>query len=210
MEPAIEAVLAEYEARQAEEDVLLETLSAQQIADRRDELLVSVGRATGELLNRLVRESRACALLELGTAWGYSTIWLAEAARATGGRVVTVDRSRDKQERARGALERTGLADHVEFWHGDALDFLHAASQRFDFVLLDVWKDLYIPCVDALVDRLASEATIVADNMLQPAMVRLAGARYQAHLRTITGMDTVLLTVGSGLAVSRYRAASLA
>ena len=58
---------------------------------RSDEFLLAVGPATGQLMNLLIKEAKARTILELGTSHGYSTVWLAEAARATGGKVISVD-----------------------------------------------------------------------------------------------------------------------
>ena len=81
MGAAVDEVLAELETRQAEEDALIARLPPEEVGRRRDALSVSIGRSTGILLNLLVRESGARAILELGTSFGYSTIWLADAAR---------------------------------------------------------------------------------------------------------------------------------
>jgi predicted O-methyltransferase YrrM len=198
----------EYERRQAEEDALVAGLTSLEMVSRRDEFLVSVGRAAGVFLNVLARESHARSLLELGTGFGYSTIWLAEAARSTGGRVLSIDLVPDKQQYARAALQRVDLLDVVQLKIGDAIEFLRSTDQTFDFVLLDLWKDVYIPCFDALLNHLQPGATIVADNMTEPAVVRLAAAKYQAHLRGIPDVQTVVLSVGNGLAVSRYQVQS--
>jgi predicted O-methyltransferase YrrM len=205
---AVEEVLAAYEALHAQELNLMASLQSEEMLRWRDEFLLCVGRATGVFLNLLARESGAVSILELGTSAGYSTIWLADAARATDGRVVTIDTVASKQQRAKAALERAGLLDFVDLRVADALDFLAITSETFDFVLLDIWKDLYIPCVDALLPRLRPGATIVADNMIKPAVVRLTAANYQAHLRSIPHLQTVLLPIGSGLAVTRYRVAT--
>jgi len=58
---------------------------------RSDEFLLTVGPATGQLMNLLIKEAKARTILELGTSHGYSRVWLAEAARATGGKVISVD-----------------------------------------------------------------------------------------------------------------------
>jgi predicted O-methyltransferase YrrM len=201
----LEDVLVEYETRQSEEDVLIAKLSPEELGRRRDDFLVSIGRATGLLLNILARESRARSILELGTGLGYSTIWLADAARATGGKVLTLDLVPAKHRQAKLTLQRTELLDYVRFQLHDALDFLASTNEIYDFVLLDLWKDVYIPCIDALLPRLQPGATIVADNMLEPASVRFAAIRYQTHVRSIPDLQTVLLPVGSGIAVSRYQ-----
>jgi predicted O-methyltransferase YrrM len=56
-----------------------------------DAFLLAVGPATGQLMNLLIKEAKARTILELGTSRGYSTVWLAEAARVTGGKVISLD-----------------------------------------------------------------------------------------------------------------------
>jgi predicted O-methyltransferase YrrM len=207
LDERVATVLAEYEDRQAAEDAFLGTLPDDQVSVRRDEFLVSVGRATGLFLNLLVRESRPRTILELGTARGYSTLWLAEAACAIGARVVSVDCAADKQREASHALGRAGLRECVDLRTADALDFLAAArDEAYEFVLLDLWKESYVTIVDALLPHLAAGAVVVADNMLKPASVWRAAIAYQQHLKELPSLQTVVLPIGSGLAVSRYRA----
>src|SRR6516225_938324 len=90
---AVRQVLGEYSRRIAAEDALRKRLPRQEWLGRRDEFLLEVGEAVGTLLNVLAREAQAKTILEVGTSYGYSTIWLADAARATNGKVITLDRS---------------------------------------------------------------------------------------------------------------------
>lgn len=207
--PSVEQVLGAYEERQRREDELTATLSPDEFGRRRDELLISVGRATGVLLNVLVRSARARRILELGTAFGYSTVWLADAARHTGGRVHTVDISAPKQQYARRQLEAAGLDDIVDFSCGEAVSVLAGCVDAYDFVLVDVWKDQYIACFESVRAQLAPGAIVVADNMISPPHVRLAATRYLAHVRAVTGRSTVVLPVGGGIAVTRDDCAQL-
>ena len=202
----VERVLANFEERARREDEVFSRLSPEAQVERRDEFLLCVGPATGALLNLLAREARAASILDVGVAYGYSTLWLAEAARANGGRVIGIDLSGEKLERAGNALDRAGLRVHVELRRGDAVELLGSSEESYDFVLLDIWKDLYISCFDALLARLRRGAIVVADNMLSPAAVALDALRYRKHLRLVSGVESVLLPVGSGLYLSRYRA----
>jgi predicted O-methyltransferase YrrM len=93
----------------------------------------------------------------------------------------------------------------VEFRIGDALDSLRALTGPFDFVLIDLWKDLYVPVFELLHPKLAPGAIIVADNMLHPESARPHANAYRERVRAAAGMSTVLLGVGNGLEVSRYR-----
>ena len=205
MDQAVAAVLAEYDLRaQAEESQMHQ--APRDLAARIDDLLLRVGPETGSLMNLLVKEAGARAILEVGTSYGYSTVWLAEAARETGGRVVSLEISPGKVQYATAQLVKAGLRMQVDFRVGDARETLAALTGPFDFVLLDLWKDLYIPCFDLFQPKLAEGALIVADNMLYPEMTLAAAGRYRRHLRTTPGMSSVLLPVGSGIEVSRYRA----
>ncbi len=91
----------------------------------------------------------------------------------------------------------------VEFKLGDARESIAALSGPFDFVLLDLWKDLYIPCFDLFYPKLGSGAMIVADNMLFPEFSRADAAEYRNHVRAKTDVQSVLLPVGSGIELSR-------
>jgi predicted O-methyltransferase YrrM len=196
------AVLGEYHERLARERSLM---AAGWAADhRRDQLLLPVGPQTGRLMNLLVKSARARSIVEVGTSYGYSTVWLADAAHAIGGRVLSIDLAQYKQDYARGMLERAGLAAQVDFRTGDALALLAQIVEPIDFVLIDLWRDLYIPCFELLVGRLAVGALIIANDMLQPESARAAAAAYRARARRQPGIESVLLPVGSGLCVSRY------
>jgi predicted O-methyltransferase YrrM len=171
---------------------------------RRDDFLIAVGRNTATILNTLAKGMKAKNILELGTSYGYSTIWLAEAARATGGKLTTLEISAKKQDYARNMLARAGLTEHVDFRLGDARETLAALKGPFDFVLLDLWKDLYIPCLDLFYPKLSQGALVAADNMLLPEEYRQDAVAYRKHVRAKPRIDSVLLTVGSGVELSRY------
>jgi predicted O-methyltransferase YrrM len=198
------AVIEEYEVRADREEALVETLSAEEMGRRRDEMLLPVGRAAGTLLNLLIREGGAKRILEVGSSYGYSTHWLADGARAVDGRVISLELHAPKTDYARERLNRSGLARFVEFRLGDALDSLRALPGPFDFALIDLWKDLYVPAFELLYPKLAPGALVVADNMLLPKSVRAHAQAYRDRVRAAPQISSVLLQVGNGLEVSRY------
>lgn len=204
MDEAVEIVLAEYDQRGVEEFKLRDHMSEDEWMSHRDDFLISIGRHTGQLLNILIKGAKARNILEIGTSYGHSTVWLAEAARATGGKVVTIDEKANKQEYARGMLARAGLGGHVDFRLGDARDLIAALPGPFDFVLVDLWKDLYIPCFDLFYRKLSSGALIAADNMIWPESSRENALAYRKHIRSKPSIDSILLDVGSGIELSRY------
>lgn len=162
----------------------------------------AVGPDTGRFLNTLARSLEAPTILELGTSFGYSGIWLAEAARATGGRLITMEFHAYKSAHAREMAEQAGLADHVDFRVGDAVAMIADLPGKVDFVFVDLWKDLYVPCLDAFYPRLKPGAVIVADNMIIPGGPDVR--HYGREVRRKPGISSVLLPIGTGLEVSRF------
>jgi predicted O-methyltransferase YrrM len=207
MEKRLEEVLAEYEERAARETHAIDTMTEPEMLRHRDDFLLPVGRGTGTLLNVLAREMPARMILEVGSSYGYSTMWLAHAASLVDGHVISLEWHQSKVDYARKMLERAGLAEYVSFVVGDARASLANLEHRFDLVLLDLWKDLYVPCFDMLISRLNPGAIVVADNMLHPVATRPQAELYRVHVRTRHDMDSVLLTVGSGIEVTRYEPA---
>jgi predicted O-methyltransferase YrrM len=202
MEDAVKAVLSRYAVRAAKERAQIEE-AGRGGSFNADDLLLWVGPDTGALLNTLARNSRATHILELGTSYGYSTIWLAEAAKATGGKVTTCELAKPKQDYARASLTEAGLIDQVELITGDAVQTIPTLQDGIDFVLVDLWKNLYVACLELFFPKLKPGAIIVADNMLQPKQARADALAYRRAIRAKPGISSVLLPVGSGLEISR-------
>jgi predicted O-methyltransferase YrrM len=200
MEDAVKDVLKQYAARAEKERALIETPGS---GVKVDDLLLWVGPESGALLNTLAKGARATHILELGTSYGYSTIWLAEAAKATGGKVTTCELAKAKQDYARASLSAAGLLEQVELITGNALEIIPTLRGEIDFVLVDLWKNLYVPCLELFLPKLKPGAVIVADNMLRPKEARADALAYRRAIRAKPGMSSVLLPVGSGLEVSR-------
>lgn len=198
-DPRAAEVFAEYDARHQRELELTRALPRATFGDRRDEFLLPVGAAVGNFLRALAIGKDGAAILELGTSYGYSTLFLADAARQCGGRVVSIDVDAAKQDYAARMLERAGLADFVEFRCGDALELIAADAGPFDLVLLDIWKNLYLPCFEAIYPKLAEEGAIVSDNMIYPEGARDAVRAYRAAVQEKRDLQSVLLPLGSGI-----------
>jgi len=202
MDDKVKAVLEAYHERMREEEPLRHEANAtRRASDWLDKALLAVGPDTGQLINILARSLNAPTILELGTSYGYSGIWLAEAARASGGRVITMELRDYKSAYAREMAIKAGLADHIDFKVGDAMQMIAELPVGVDFVLVDLWKDLYVPCLEAFYPKLNPGAIIVADNMIRPGNEEVK--RYGKAVRAQPGITSVLLPVGSGIEVSR-------
>ena len=200
-DPRAAAVYARY-ARRAEADAArMRELGPAGFA-RRDEFLLPVGEDVGRFLHALILARRPGRILELGTSYGYSTLFLADAARQVGAQVVTMELADYKQAHARHELAEAGLADTVDFRLGDAVALLNADPGEWDFVLLDIWKELYVPCLDAFYPKLADEGVICADNVIEPALSRPDMRAYRAAVAARPDLQSALLPIGQGIELS--------
>lgn len=194
-----ERVLRHYEQRLSEEREKARSLSSGEFSKRRDEFLLPVGRDVANLLRDLAVGLEAKTILELGTSYGYSTLFLADAARQTGGRVYTYDLAASKQAYARERLTEAGLAEFVDWRPGDAVELLRDQPGPVDLVLMDLWKDLYVPCFELVYPLLAPGGVIVADNMLYPASARPHAEAYREAVRGKPDLEAILLPMGQGI-----------
>jgi predicted O-methyltransferase YrrM len=195
---AVAEVFATYDRRDAEEQ---KRIAAEGYANV-DDLLLPVGPEVGWFLHSLILAKRPQRILELGTSYGYSTLFLADAAKQVVGTVITMDLADYKQAEAMSQLTKAGLADVVDFRLGDAVALIHEDPGPFDFVLLDIWKDLYLPCLDAFHPKLADEAIIAADNMVFPEMARPDVREYRAAIAALPDLRSALLPIGNGVELS--------
>lgn len=201
----IQAVLSEYHQRMVEEETLMRSLPVEEMMGRRDEFLLPVGEEVGQFLYALAKSSKSKVILEIGTSYGYSTVWLAAAAKAHGGKVITLEIDAEKANFAKSQIDKAGLADVVDFRVGDALESIKQSSEAFDFVLLDIWKSLYIPCFELIQHQLNQGAFVIADNILHPPTYRKDMEVYKNRVKGTEAFDSVLLPIGSGIEVSCKR-----
>ncbi len=122
---------------------------------------------TARLLAVLIRALAPRRLLELGTSNGYSTIWLADAARAVGGFLTSVELDPGRSAAARENLMRAGLAEAVELRVEDAAATLAGApADAWDFVLLDAERPFYAGYWPGLVRTLSPGGLLAVDNII--------------------------------------------
>ncbi len=139
--------------------------SAQERADALSDFYLPVTPEAGRLLYALVRATRPSTVVEFGMSLGISAIHLASAVRDNGsGRVVTTELSAAKVAAAKKTFAETGLDDLITVLEGDALTTLADIDGPVEFVLLDGWKELYLPVTKLLEPRLSAGALIIADN----------------------------------------------
>ncbi len=178
-----------------------------------------VDRASGRVLSALAAGRRR--IVEVGTAFGFSTLWLALGQPADG-TIVTIDPDRSRTELARGWWREAGIADgRITVVTAPALDAFASAEPAldgpFDLAFIDALKPEYGRYLEAIVPRLAPGALILADNVLWSG--RVSGARpaapddertnalraFDAAVLGDPRFSATILPVGDGLLVAAWR-----
>jgi predicted O-methyltransferase YrrM len=146
-------------------------MTTQERTEAMSEFYIPVTPEAGRLLYSLVRATRPTTVVEFGMSFGISAVHLAAAVRDNGnGRVVTTELSDTKIAAAKQTFAETGLDDVITILEGDALSTLTDLDEPVDFVLLDGWKDLYLPVMKLLEPHLSAGVLVVADNASAPDM----------------------------------------
>jgi caffeoyl-CoA O-methyltransferase len=190
--PARDSVLAEMEATAAKRNIPI------------------IGPAVARVLAQLVMISGAKRIFELGSAIGYSTIWLARAA-GPGAEVHYSDGSAQNAREAQGYFDRAGVSSAIQVHVGDALSMLAETRGAFDFIFNDVDKEGYPAVLQAVPSRLKRGGLFVTDNtlwheaVLHPTQPSDHGVvEFDQKLYASTQFFTTLLPMRDGVAVA-YR-----
>lgn len=182
----------------------------------------TVGPAVGGWLSLLARTANAKRVFEFGSGFGYSAYWFARAV-GSDGEVVLTEIDADELELAREYFETAGFTDRARFEHGDAIETVGAYDGPFDVVLIDNEKHRYCEAFEAVLPKLREGSLVIADNAVttggsvnrDEVVNLLAGedidaaagsagiAAYLDTVRQHDRLETVLLPLGEGLAVSR-------
>lgn len=159
--------------------------------------------AQGRFLYLTARAIGARRAVEFGTSFGISLHYLAAAVKDNGGGIaIGSELEKHKWERARAHLAESGLGVHAEIRLGDALQTLADVPAPLDLVLLDGWKDLYLPMLELLTPKLRKGAVVMADNIytfrttLAPYVERVQSGRH--------GFQSMTLPMSDGFEYSVY------
>ncbi len=155
---------------------------------------------SARFLHLIIRIAAYRRLLEIGGGTGYSTLWLADAARHNGGTLVSCEIEPALVELSKQHVRRAGLHGVVEYLVGDARKTVAQHPGPFDFVLIDTTKSDYITYFELLTPKILPNGLIVADNVLSHAQA-LQG--YLEHIRAHPLYASITVPVGKGLALSR-------
>lgn len=152
---------------------------------------------SAKLLAMLVRSQQSKRILEIGTSTGYSTLWLAEAAKAVGAKVQTLEINAFRSAQAKRYAEEFGLEPFIDFWVGDASVYLAEANEPFDFILLDAERGSYVSYWEDLKRLMQScGSSLIIDNVIS----HTAEVKPMLELiRQDENFMSTILPVGAGL-----------
>lgn len=175
----------------------------------------AIGPLVGQLARLLLRLAGCGDVLELGTAVGYSAIWLAGGCS---GRVVTLETDRERAERARRNVREAGLAGRVEVVEEEAIGYLERDRSSFDCVFNDLLNSFpdegsVERCFQLSLTRLNPGGLLLADNALgrgevvEPRSRQARNiARYNALVAGTPGLEGIIVPIRDGFSVARLNA----
>jgi len=168
-----------------------------------DRDLLAVSEEDGRFMRMLIAASRTKHALEIGTASGYSAIWIGLGLRETGGQLVTIEYDKVRAKEAMDNIQKAGVADIVRVISGDALAEIPKLSGSFDFVFCDAWKRDYQKYFTLSMPLLNKGGLFLAHNVINKQ------SEMSDFLKTIRTSPAVLTTIVSpgseGMSVSYKR-----
>ena len=169
-----------------------------------------IGPLVGRFLYNLAKVSKSKDVLEIGTAIGYSGIWLARAIAPVQGTLTTVDQNGERVKIARGNLAEAGLGHSVKVIQGSVLDLLPTLKDEYDMIFLDSDKNVYPEVFKMSIPLLRKGGLFVADNALWGGDVAKGGKssdtqsmiKFNKLVAGSRGLSTVILPLRDGVLVS--------
>lgn len=168
------------------------------------------GHLQGRVLAMLSKMIRPKTILEIGTYTGYSAICFAEGL-PEGGKLVTIDKNEELEEKVRGSFEAAGLTHSIDYRIGNAMEIIPSLDMTFDLVFIDADKENYSNYYDMVIDKLNLNGFILADNVLWSGKVLEEKAdkdteAIKAFNKKVTNdprVENVLLPIRDGIMMIR-------
>jgi caffeoyl-CoA O-methyltransferase len=169
-----------------------------------------IGPAVGRMISLLAQISRARRIFEMGSAIGYSTIWLARAAGPRA-EVYYTDGNPANARRARIYFRRAGVEDRVQILVGNALRLIEGVPGRYDLIFIDVNKDQYPAALQKALPRLRRGGLLLTDNVLWSGRVAArakdtntrAIQKFNRNIYASRELFPVIIPLRDGVAVCR-------
>ena len=171
-----------------------------------EERMLAITPETGEFFNLLLKAWTCKTILEIGTSYGYSTLWFADAIIENAGRITTIEKSQFKIKTATDNFDKAGITNFVDIKCGDALEILVELKnevmsnqrQKFDFIFLDADKENSIQYFDLVLPITKVGGIIATDNMLFPERFREEMSKFSEHVKTYSNVQSITAPIGNG------------
>lgn len=158
---------------------------------------------SAQYLAMQIRIQQSKKVLEIGTSTGYSTLWLADAVQVTEGRITTLEIDEERTIKAKAYAQDFKLDHLVDFWVGDAFDFLAQTQEKYDFILLDAERDQYLkywPYLSEIINK--QGGVLFVDNVISHAV------EVKTFLQAVKNDQrflTTTLSLGAGLFMITFK-----
>jgi caffeoyl-CoA O-methyltransferase len=169
----------------------------------KDKGQLAISEEDGRFLRLLLASSKRKRALEIGGASGYSAIWMAQALRETGGRLVTIEYDPVRARELADNIKKAGMTDVVQVVAGDAFVEVPKLPGTFDFVFLDAWKRDYKRFLDLVFPRLDRGGLFTAHNVVNKRSEM--GDFLDAIQRNPALWTTIVSPSGEGISLSYKR-----
>ncbi|MDQ9022421.1 class I SAM-dependent methyltransferase [Acinetobacter sichuanensis] len=158
---------------------------------------------SAQYLAMQIRIQQSKKVLEIGTSTGYSTLWLADAVQVTEGRITTLEIDEERTIKAKAYAQDFKLDHLVDFWVGDAFDFLAQTQEKYDFILLDAERDQYLKYWPYLSEIMNKQGGVLfVDNVISHT------AEVKTFLQAVKNDQrflTTTLSLGAGLFMITFK-----
>lgn len=161
---------------------------------------LAISREQGEDLREYIIKNDIKNIVEFGTSFGISTLFLAEGALETGGNIITTELIESKAKKAQENFINAGVSNLIEVRVGDAMTTLKNHNTSIDLLLLDGWKDLYLPLFKMLEPNFHSKTAIYVDNADMAdtkSFLKVVSLHTKYKLKEMYGGKVVLITLNS-------------
>ena len=171
---------------------------------------------TLEVIEKELKENPPKRILEIGAAVGYSAMCFSEFL-ADGGKIDTIERDEERIKEAKINFKNVGVEEKVKLYEGDAVEILPTLNEKYDMVFIDAAKGKYPFFLKEALRMINENGIIFADNILYKGYVmsdynkhkqRTAVRNLREYIKEVSespNLETEILEVGDGLAISRIR-----
>lgn len=161
------------------------------------EAYLSISKEQGDDLKQLIIKNNLKNIIEFGTSFGISTLFLAQGVTETNGQIITTELLESKAQKAIENFKKAGANEYIEVRIGNAMETLKNHTKPIDLLVLDGWKDLYLPLFQMLEPNFHAKTFIYVDNAKMEevkAFLKIISQNKKYHLETKHKGKAVLIS----------------